>query len=221
MVTRRVVAAVLAAGASSRFGTPKQLAKIGSKTLIDIALDALNVAGLDQICVVLGCNVATIKNHLDERQKSANPDFCIVQNIDWKDGLSSSIHAATKFAIAENATHLLLLACDQPFVNGALIENLLKFTDENTSENKIDVINVTSIVACAYENSAGIPAIFPAIYFDELIALEGDRGAKSVIFKSMSPILVDFPNGAQDIDHPIDLENLEFNVRGERTRPDS
>jgi len=195
-MSTKVVAAVLAAGSSSRFGSPKQLAKIRSKSLIDLALDALDSAEIEHICVVLGCNFEAINEHLNERKNSTGITFHTLTNANWKNGLSTSIHTATKFACAKDATHLLLLACDQPFVNSDLIKNLLECAKETPKGE---------IVACKYENSAGIPAIFPASYFDALLEIEGDKGAKSVILKSTAPVLVDFPDGALDIDYPEDL----------------
>ncbi|MBS1953046.1 MAG: nucleotidyltransferase family protein [Cyanobacteria bacterium SZAS-4] len=197
----KIVAAILAAGASSRFGSPKQLAKLGNKTLIDVTLDALDSAGLEHICVVLGCNFETINDHLRQRKGSSGTDFHILQNVEWSNGLSSSIQCAVKFAIAEDATHVLLLACDQPFVDSSLVQKLLD--SANALSHKTDII------ACKYENSAGIPAVFPAIFFDHLLKLEGDKGAKSIILTSSTPVLIDFPNGSRDIDFREDLNKLE------------
>ncbi len=202
----KVVAAILAAGSSSRFGSPKQLAKIGNQTLIDLALDALDRADLEHIGVVLGCNFEAINDHLHEQKNSIGASFHVLKNLDWKNGLSSSVHTATKFAIAKDASHLLLLACDQPLVSSALIRNLLEIANETVHKN--------DIVACKYENSPGIPAIFPAIYFDELLKIEGDKGAKSVIIKSKTPVQIEFPNGAKDIDSQEDLSDLEAELAG-------
>ncbi len=200
-MSTKVVAAVLAAGSSSRFGSPKQLAKIGKKSLIDIPIDALEGAGLEHIGVVLGANFEAINEYLPKRNNSTGIKFHTLRNLDWNNGLSSSIQTATKFAIAEDATHLLLLACDQPFVSSALLQRLLMLVNEAT--HKVD------IVACKYENSAGIPAIFPAIYFDDLLKLEGDKGAKSIILKSKAPVLVEFPRGSRDVDLVEDLDGIE------------
>lgn len=197
----KIVAAILAAGSSSRFGSPKQLAQIGTKPLIDFAMDAVDGAGLDHICVVLGSNFDAINDHLLRRKDSSAIKFQTLQNSDWKNGLSSSIQTATKFAIEEDATHLLLLACDQPFVSSVLLQKLLKFANEAT--HKVD------IVACKYGNSVGIPAIFPATFFNELIGLKGDKGAKSVIQRYATPVLVEFPQGSRDVDFIADLNSIE------------
>lgn len=200
-MSSKVVAAILAAGSSSRFGSAKQLAKIGNKSLIDLAIDALEGAGLEHICVVLGANFESINAHLIKRKNSTGIKFHTLRNLDWNNGLSSSIQMATKFAIAENATHLMLLACDQPFVSSTLLQRLLMLVNEAT--DKVD------IVACKYENSAGIPAIFPAIHFNDLLKLEGDKGAKSIILNSKAPVLVEFPLGSRDVDLVEDLDGIE------------
>jgi|688.fasta_scaffold270815_2 molybdenum cofactor cytidylyltransferase len=187
----KVIGAVLAAGAASRFGRPKQLAKFGTRTLIDIAIDALDTAAVDEACIVLGCNFELIDSHLSKRSTDAGA-LQTLFNSDWQRGLSTSIRCATEFAIDRHATHLLLLTCDQPFVNAELVTTLLK----NLSLN--------SVVACKYGDTTGIPAVFPKNLFEELLQLEGDRGAKSVIQKHVAGFVA-FPDGVHDIDHPADL----------------
>ncbi|CAN5574649.1 nucleotidyltransferase family protein [soil metagenome] len=208
---RKVVAAILAAGSSSRFGSPKQLANFGEKTLIDLALDAAIGTSAENICVILGCNFEQIYTHLANRKQGGEGRFHTLHNLNWKEGLSSSIYAATSFAKEVNATHLLMLVCDQPLVTWQLLESLLGLLDDRPVPNGTDGSNHSApnaIVACKYENSVGIPAVFPAIYFNELMALKGDKGAKSIIMRSTAPILVNFPEGSADIDQPGDLSNL-------------
>ncbi|HEY9733214.1 MAG TPA: nucleotidyltransferase family protein [Drouetiella sp.] len=193
MTARKVTGVVLAAGAATRFGSPKQLAKFGASTLIDTAIDALDTPSVDAVGVVLGCNSELIWTHLKER-KIARP-IQALHNSNWQLGLSTSIHCATKMAMEQKASHLLLLTCDQPLVSKELIENILKLLDRDT------------LVACKYGDTSGIPAVFPAALFRELLLLKGDRGAKSIIQNNTSVIL-EFPDGIYDVDQQADLERL-------------
>ncbi len=211
-----VVGAILAAGASSRFGSPKQLAKLGAKALIDYSVEALQLAQIPErserseiskvlerpeifeICVVLGSHSVAIQDHLDKRFDQARLRLSTIYNEKWRDGLSSSIRAAAEFAQQKKASHLLLTTSDQPFVDAALINKML---DESRASNG------QFIVACKYAGRAGIPAIFPAALFSELLQLDGDKGAKSLIEKFPAK-LIDFPDGVKDVDRPEDLMAL-------------
>ncbi|MBS2004957.1 MAG: NTP transferase domain-containing protein, partial [Cyanobacteria bacterium SZAS LIN-5] len=119
-----IVGAILAAGGASRFGSPKQLAKFQSKSLLEHAIEALLVPEVKDRCIVLGSNFDVINAHLEDCGKADNRRFEVLFNAAWKDGLSTSIHTATNYAIACGASHLLLLTCDQPFVDKKLIERM-------------------------------------------------------------------------------------------------
>jgi molybdenum cofactor cytidylyltransferase len=239
---KKIGASVLAAGAASRFGSSKQLAKVGSRTLIDIALDAMKTERVEETCVVLGCSYEAVASHLEARIQQRSQSFKILVNSEWKEGLSSSIRTATNFAIQQNATHLLLLTCDQPLVDSILVDRLLQIIENHSvkdqtingqivNDSAVDnqtinnqTINDRSIndrsindknaavVACNYGDSVGIPAIIPANLFDELLRLSGDRGAKAVI-QANKPILVDFPDGIHDIDYAEDLQKAAIQQR--------
>ncbi|MBC7998359.1 MAG: nucleotidyltransferase family protein [Leptolyngbya sp.] len=188
---RKVAGVILAAGSSSRFGSPKQLAQIGQSNLIQHAQKVLADASVDELSVILGCNSQLIKQYIDRI-------FTLIDNINWEEGLASSIRLATQFAREKKATHLMLMVCDQPFVTVQLLHSLLA----------LSAMNSNAIVACKYNNTAGIPAVFPASYFSALLDLKGDRGAKVIINQSKECLFYDFENGEIDIDQPNDLKSL-------------
>lgn len=188
---RKVAGVILAAGSSSRFGSPKQLAQIGQFKLIQHAQRALADTRVGELGLVLGCNSQLIKQYIDST-------FTLIDNVGWEEGLASSIRLATQFAQEKNATHLLLMVCDQPFVTVQLLQSLLALSEKNSH----------AIAACRYNNTAGIPAIFPASYFNALLSLKGDRGAKTIISQSRDCLYHDFENGEIDIDQPNDLTSV-------------
>ncbi len=107
-----VVAVVLAAGASTRMGTAKQLLTVDGKSLLQIAVDAAACA-MPEVCqsvVVLGANAEQIRDAVDFGQSK------VLQNNDWQRGLSSSIVCAVKY-IEQNlpqASGVILMLADQP-----------------------------------------------------------------------------------------------------------
>jgi CTP:molybdopterin cytidylyltransferase MocA len=53
-----------------------------------------------------------------------------------------------------------------------------------------------------------VPAIFDDSCFDELSALRGDRGAASVLRARANLIVVDWPDGAEDVDTAEDAQRF-------------
>jgi molybdenum cofactor cytidylyltransferase len=66
-----------------------------------------------------------------------------------------------------------------------------------------------SIVATEFADVAGPPVIFPAEYFDALLSLRGDRGARSIIKDNAEKVIkIPFADAAIDIDTPEDLQRI-------------
>lgn len=202
---RKIVAVILAAGASSRYGSPKQLCRLqtkDNKTLLQLAIESVNVLEVQSTCVVLGCNLELIAPHLGE-----NPQIVVRENKAWKEGISTSIREAALYAIDEQASHLLLLACDQPLVSSQLIQNMiarLGQTEMDETSTQAD----PDIVCCRYGTTVGIPALFYSIFFEALMQLAGDKGAKALILQNPSTAFIDFQDAAIDIDRLEDMEKL-------------
>lgn len=182
-----VVGTVLAAGGSSRFGSSKQLVRFAGETLIEHAQRVLLGSSVDQASIILGCNAGTISAFVA-------PSVTTIMNPGWQEGISSSIRAAVEFAKRRNASHLLITLCDQPLVTPQLIQQLLDLSRQHPD----------SIVACDYGESLGVPAVFPRAFFDQLLELRGDRGAKSIIGQVTAKRTIPFPDGIVDIDTPED-----------------
>jgi molybdenum cofactor cytidylyltransferase len=184
---------ILAAGASTRLGQPKQLLRLGAKTLLaQICETALSVDN-QQVMVVLGAHCEAIKPTIGQLSVQ------IVFNEKWAEGMGSSIACGMAHLPADTDAVLLLL-CDQPFVTKDILGKLLEKWRSAQS----------AIVASQYGGSFGPPAIFPKSLFPELAALDGQAGAKKLLEKYRSVILfLDFPDGEKDIDTPADLSHLQ------------
>jgi molybdenum cofactor cytidylyltransferase len=192
---RKVLAAVLAAGASTRFGSAKQLAKFGTQTLIEHVQTVLLNSSVDDVVVVLGSNLEAIRQHI-------LPGANVLVNENWQEGIAASIRQAADFANSQSASHLLLLVCDQPFVSSCLVDKIVA----------ISKFEPDKIIACRYGDAIGVPALFPRQLFPSLLALEGDAGAKSIIKQAEQVELIDFPEGLIDIDSQADIPKKNTTV---------
>ena len=139
----RVGAVVLAAGGSSRFGQPKQLAIFQGEPLVRRIVTAAKDAGCAPVVVVVGADAAQITPLL------ADLPVSIIEHPNWSNGLGSSIAVGVKHAvtITANLDAVILLSCDQPFVNAAMLRQLIQLHLENGK----------TIVASAYAETLGIP----------------------------------------------------------------
>lgn len=184
---------ILAAGSSSRLGQPKQLLKLGEKTLLaQICETALSIEN-QGVVVVLGAHCEAIKPAVGPLPTK------VVFNEKWAEGMGSSI-ACGMSHLPENTDGVLLLLCDQPFVSTAFLEKLVEKWHSSDS----------LIVASQYGGSFGPPAVFHLKLFAELAALQGQQGAKKMMEKHRGELLlVDFPEGEKDIDTVRDLILLE------------
>ena len=185
---------ILAAGNSSRLGSPKQLIEFEGQTLIErITEIALSIS--EDVLIVLGGNSNLISPKLERFEDKVSTIF----NPDWYQGMGSSIRIGVE-QLTEKADLILILLSDQPFVSKVLLQNMLRVYAN--SQNPI--------VSCVYNNTLGVPILFHKSVFSELLNLSGDKGAKSFLHLYEGKIsTVDFPKGIIDIDTLEDLKNLQ------------
>ena len=192
-------AVLLAAGASSRIGKPKQLLFYKGKTLLQNTLSAAINAPLDPIIVVLGADEKIIRNEIGEK------NIYIVFNSDWQEGIASSIRCGLKELekIAPNADAAILMVCDQPHITSSLLKNLF-ITQQQTGK---------PIVASYYNGVAGTPALFHKNIFPELVLLKGDKGAGKILRERTGSVAtIPFPLGTIDIDTTDNYEKLMSDI---------
>ena len=185
---------LLAAGSSSRLGRAKQLIEFQGKTLIQKAIDEANKSQANCLVLVLGANAELIQTGFDI---TSTP---YIVNSDWQQGMSSSMQAGLRFLMEKEAIdQVVLMLCDQPFVDASLIDQLIT--------SKAD--SGKGIVAAAYSDTLGVPALFDKRYFEELLELTGSEGAKKVIFNHLLEVhALDFPLGAVDLDTEEDVNQF-------------
>jgi molybdenum cofactor cytidylyltransferase len=191
-----VAAIIVAAGSSSRLGRPKQLLIVDGEPMLQRAIRIACEAGAAPLFVVLGAHREVIEEAVDFSSVS------IVFNRDWQQGIASSIRAGVLCVQndAPNTSGILLMTCDQPRIMSA---NLRRMIDTFQSQAQ------PAVVASSYAGVNGIPAIFPPIAYPHLLALRGDKGARSLFSAPPWPLVaVPLAGGEIDIDRPEDLARL-------------
>lgn len=191
---------ILAAGASVRLGAPKQLLRFEGETFLRRIALASAASVCRPVIAVFGAQSDRFKTELSDL------DVHAVENFDWQKGMGSSVKTGVErlLEINESAEAVVLAVCDQPFVTTEIIDRLAR----TYRKNKV------SIVASAYGETLGVPALFSRALFPQLLQLEGFGGAKQIIKQfAGETISVAFPAGATDIDTPEDFAQLIAPIR--------
>jgi molybdenum cofactor cytidylyltransferase len=206
---------MLAAGGSTRMGTPKQLLPFRGRTLLRHAA----LTALESVCrpvvIVLGARADALRPELD------GLDVLVVENRDWPEGMSGSLRVGMQALMGVSAgaeeeseskivSSLIVMLCDQPFVTPGLLNRLAQMWQESDA----------AMIACEYGDSIGVPALFDRSHFPELLALEGAMGAKQVLLRH-TPNLerVSFAGGIIDVDTPADYARLSSSDAPEDNDP--
>lgn len=186
-------AIVLAAGASRRFGSPKQLVRLGDRPLLHTMVSrAVEVAG-HAVTVVLGAHAAELAPLLRHTPAS------VIVNREWSEGLASSIRAGIA-RLPGSCQAVLLVLADQAAVSAEDLRRLAESARRQPDH----------IIAAQYGVTTGAPAVFPRWTFRELAELRGDQGARLVILRNADRVVrVPMASAALDIDRPEDLLLLE------------
>jgi len=187
-----VHALILAAGGSRRLGRPKQLLRWQGRTLLERAIDDAREVLRGRVIVVLGAHAEPIRAAIDLSSVAT------VHNPDWQDGLASSLRSGIE-ALPASAAAVLILLCDQPLIGAAHLVTMLDAWRNEPGR----------IVASQYDLSCGVPALFPAAYFDRLKTLTGDKGAKPLLIEFDSCVIkIPLAQAELDIDTRSDFERL-------------
>jgi len=187
---------ILAAGASTRLGKPKQLLQYHGKTLLNHAVNEAINAKADAVVVILGKNADLFKNEID------NEKIRVVINKNWEEGMASSVRLGldTLLKIKPYMDAVIFMVCDQPYISSLILNELITAQQKTTKQ----------IVTCNYGETIGPPALFHKKYFRELAKLKGDVGARNIIQQNMNDVTtILFPEGKIDIDTEEDYEALK------------
>jgi molybdenum cofactor cytidylyltransferase len=190
---------ILAAGAATRFGQPKQLLRLKDKYLIEWVLDAALNSRLGRIVLVLGYAHQKILEALGK--KAQQPKLHIEVNPDYKKGQSHSLQVGLSMVINTFPAVMFLLA-DQPLVDAATINNLL---DNFWSADK-------DICVPTFHGKRRNPSIFRKNFYPQIMNITGDIGARHIIRAHPDRVLeieIKNPHFFFDIDTPEDFKKIK------------
>jgi molybdenum cofactor cytidylyltransferase len=173
-------------------GKPKQLLEWQGDYLINHQLKLLSSVSKEVLCV-LGANADQIGAVIDARISARITEF-----ESWEEGMGSTISFGLRsLNVSTASTHVLISLVDQVQIDkdhlNAMWNLAQKFPDK--------------IIATAYSNLEGVPAIFPRTFWDQLQDLKGDQGARKII-RNSEAIFQKIEMPYQDLDTPEDYQRL-------------
>ncbi len=189
----KIATLILAAGSSSRMGSPKQLLSVGNTTLLGTVIEKILLLNNNSIYCILGANADTIQKSI------AKYNLTILTNSNYKNGLSSSIVSGIQHIKNLDYDAVLIVLGDQPNIQIDYFQKIIE-----TWKSSQDFI-----IASNYSSRKGVPAIFPKKYFTHLESLEGDKGASKLLNSDEFPIFTMNSNiDLFDVDTQKDYQTL-------------
>jgi CTP:molybdopterin cytidylyltransferase MocA len=185
-----IAGVVLAAGGSSRYGAPKQLAQLDGRPLLEHALGTLHaVPELGRIVVVLGAEAERIR----DATKLEGAEVVVAR--EWPEGIAASLRAGV--AAAGDAEAIVIVLGDQPLITPAAVKAVLA------------ALGDAPAARATFDGAPGHPVAIRRGLFEELAALRGDSGARELL-EAHGVTAVEcagLADGA-DVDRPGDLEAI-------------
>ena len=182
-----ITAIVMASGFSKRMGLNKLLMKYNDKFLIEHTLEKITQCDFAEKIIV---------TQYEEIEKLTD-NFKVVINENAHKGQSESIKLGVKSS--EKCDGYMFFVADQPLINQKDIEKLIRVFRENKD----------FIVIPKYKEKRGNPVIYPSLYKEEILRLEGDKGGKSIIKSSNKIKYVEVEEDTLfDIDNKDDFNKL-------------
>ncbi|MFC4244297.1 NTP transferase domain-containing protein [Gryllotalpicola reticulitermitis] len=188
----RFAALVLAAGGSSRLGSPKQLLPYGDGLLLDAVLDLARGFPFEQRVLALGGYADEVRDRVD------TTGFDVVINEEYTSGCSSSISAAIG-AVRDDIDGVVMLLGDQPGVRRETIAEVLAGRGN------------APIAVTRYDDGIGHPFVLARSTFPAVALLRGDRGVWKLIDRlgtAVARVRVAGPV-PRDVDTLADYEALQ------------
>ena len=190
---------VLAAGASRRFGRPKQLLAWRDTTLLGwVIRQASGARGLDELIVVIGGAADEVRTSVEFGRAR------VIQADDFAEGCAASYRSGMA-ALDERADAVTVLLGDQPGIDSSTINRVVQTWREAPSP----------IVVSSYRGRIGHPIIFARECFDALSKLSGDKAAWKIVdgrLDETTRVELDEPYPF-DVNTPADYARLVETVR--------
>ena len=167
---------ILAAGESKRMQGIKQLLPWKKTTLLGNAIEQAIESKGNAVYVVLGANSNNIASTIEHY------NVPIIENKNWKKGIGKSIACGVNF-LKENQLKydaILIMLADQPLINSSYYNLLIDKYSQKEAK----------IIASEMNDKPSVPAIFDAVYFDNLAQLNEDKGAKEILIAAQKEVFI-------------------------------
>jgi molybdenum cofactor cytidylyltransferase len=191
---------ILAGGSSTRFGRPKQLLKLRGKYLLEYVLNTALESKLNHVVLVLGHEHQKILQTLGNC--TTHERLQLVINHHYLEGQSRSLKTGL-LKIRNTFPAVMFLLGDQPMLDSITIDHLLDKFGHSDKDICVPVCN----------GKRRNPAIFNRVFFDQLMEIEGDIGARDIIRANPDSVLyveMNNPLCFVDIDSQKDFENFQL-----------
>ncbi|MFL6799565.1 MAG: NTP transferase domain-containing protein [Xanthobacteraceae bacterium] len=203
---RRIAAILLAAGRSTRMGGPnKLLAQIGQRPLVRIAAEEALASRARPVIVVTG------HQHEQVRKALTGVPVETVHNPDFAQGLGTSLRTGIA-AVPADVDGAIVCLADMPQVDAGLINRMI---------NAFDPERGALVVVPTFEGKRGNPVLWSRRFFSDLMAIEGDIGARHLIGR-YGEAVVEVPAGGNgpfvDIDTPEALLGVKAEIESALTK---
>jgi molybdenum cofactor cytidylyltransferase len=199
---KRIAAVVLAAGRSTRMRGPnKLLAEIARRPLVRIAVEAALASRASPVIVVAGHQRGEIEKAL------AGLPVRIVDNPDFAQGLGTSLKAGIA-AVPAEADGAIVCLGDMPRVDASLLDRLIAAFDPDRG---------ALVVVPTFEGKRGNPVLWSRRFFRDLLAIEGDVGARHLIGRFAEAVVeipVEGKAAFADVDTPEALIGIKAEIEG-------
>ena len=185
---------LLAAGASTRMGRPKQLLPYKGRTLLRHAAETAVASGCTPLVVVTGAL------HEELVAEVAGLPIQAVHNPEWETGMASSIRAGLTALAETRPAAVLIMLTDQPLVTPELLRELIIKQQQSQAP----------IVAAAYGDTLGVPAFSPQLCCRSWSSCRAAGAGRLIASLGKRVGQVDFPAGLVDVDTPAQYVALGF-----------
>ena len=181
---------VLAAGAGTRFGRPKQLVELDGRPLLEHAIEAITAAPVGRVVVVLGASATEVIARVDPQ----GADFRLCAR--WDEGQSASL--ACGLAALSDCEAVAITLGDQPRLSPEAIRRVIAARAEG-----VDAVRAT------YAGEPGHPVLLERRLFDRMRDVTGDHGARNLLLSVPTrEVVCDDLGGGEDVDTPAQLDAL-------------
>jgi len=186
-----VSAIILAAGSSSRMGQSKQLLTWGNHTLLRHAVLTALRANVQSVYVVLGSNAQAHQKEIEDL------NVVPVINHEWERGMGSSLKVGLTQAMTDSDA-VLLMVCDQPLISTGHLNAMAALFEEKHHK----------LIASEYNDTIGVPALFGREWYDELMNIPDEQGARTLIAAHGGETYLVKLYSGEDVDTPEDYRRL-------------